>query len=128
MSRLEEVAMMKRKITLAVLFILITSLLLSAAAPAYNLVELTVRNNTHNTVYIKLEGKSFYYLTVKYDEKVFTIKTGTYKATLWGCGSKKTIRKLVISKNLRLVFPTCNAKKRSTESKVLRIQFPSKKK
>jgi hypothetical protein len=119
---------MNRRISIAVLFIVIASLLLTAAAPAFGLVQLTIRNNTHYPVYVKLEGKSFYYLTVKYEEKEFTVKTGEYKATLWGCGSKKIIRKLVISRNLRMVFPACNSIPRSTESKVLRIYFPSKKK
>lgn len=119
--------MLNRKIAASVIFILIVSLLLTAAAPAFNLVQLTIRNNTQSPVYVKLEGKHFYYLTVKYDQKEFTIQTGEYKATLWGCGSKKTIRKLIITQNLRLVFPACNARIRSTESKVLRIYFPSKK-
>jgi hypothetical protein len=120
---------MNHKITLSVVVILIASLLLGAADPESFLVALTIRNNTYDTVYVKLEGKTFYYLTVKtYDEeKVFTVKTGLYKATIWGCGSKKVIQKFNISKNLRLTVPACNAKKRANTKKVIRVYFPNRK-
>ena len=128
--------MMNKKLIPALVLILVASLFLEGAAPAFGLVRLTVRNNTNDTVYIKLEGSSaFYYLTVKpYDDelKEFTVKSKTYKATFWGCGEKKTIKKLVITQQLRINFPVCNATPRPSDGKIvgktLRIVFPDHKK
>jgi len=126
---------MNKKLVIALVLILVSSLFLEAAAPAFGLVRLTVHNNTNSKVYIKLESSSaFYYLTVKPDDddKEFTVKTKTYKATFWGCGEKKTIKKLEITQQLRINFPVCNATSRPSDGKivgkVLRIVFSNHKK
>lgn len=121
---------MNRKLIIALVLILVVSFFLEAASPAFWVVRLTVRNNTYSNVYIKLESSSaYYYLTVKPDNDVkeFTVKTNTYKATFWGCGEKKVIKKLAITQQLRINFPACNAASRSSDGKivgkVLRIVF-----
>lgn len=105
--------------------VLCAVLLLSSITPFYfGKVRLTVRNNTNDTVYIKLEAKNaFYYLTVKDDYETYTIKPTLYKATFWGCGEKKVLRKLDIHTQFRIVFPVCNAGVRPTEKNVLRVIF-----
>lgn len=99
--------------------------ILSSVAPyGFWKVRLTVRNNTNDTVYIKLEAKkAFYYLTVKDSYETYTVKPALYKATFWGCGTKKVIKKLEINRQLRMTFPVCNAKTKPTEKNVLRIIF-----
>lgn len=98
---------------------------LSSVSPLINPVRLTVRNNTHTTVYLKLEGKKAYYYLSVYpgDVETYSVKPTLYKATFWGCGTKKVIRKLYIRQQIRIVFPVCNASKKSTEKKVLRVLF-----
>lgn len=106
-------------------FFLLAALMLSSVSPLYfGKVRLIVRNNTSDTVYIKLEAKkAFYYLTVKSDYETYTVKPALYKATFWGCGSKKVIKKLEINRQLRMVFPVCNSAVKPTEKNVLRIVF-----
>ncbi|GAB4478093.1 MAG: hypothetical protein Kow0088_17620 [Anaerolineales bacterium] len=98
---------------------------LSSISPLVNPIRLTVRNNTYTTVYLKLEGKKAYYYLSVYprDIETFSIKPTLYKATFWGCGTKKVIRQLNIRQQIRIIFPPCNAPKKSTEKKILRILF-----
>lgn len=98
---------------------------LSSISPLVNPVRLTIRNNTHTTISVKLEAKkAYYYLSVYPGEvEVYSVMPTVYKATFWGCGTKKVFRKLTIRQQLRIVFPVCNASKRSTEKKILRILF-----
>ncbi len=97
---------------------------LSSISPLINPVRLTVRNNTSSTVFIKLEGKkAYYYLSVYPGVETYTVKPTLYKATFWGCGTKRVIRKLHIRQQIRMIFPPCNAPKKSTEKKILRILF-----
>lgn len=107
------------------LLVLAAVLCLSSISSLIGPVRLTVRNNTHTTVYLKLEGKKAYYYLSVYpgDVESFSIKPTRYKATFWGCGTKKVIRKLNIQQQIRIVFPVCNASKKVTEKKILRVLF-----
>lgn len=107
------------------LLILAAVFFLSSISPLVKPVRLTIRNNTHATVSVKLEAKrAYYYLRVYPGEvEVYSVVPTVYKATFWGCGTKKVFRKLTIRQQLRIVFPVCNASKRSTEKKILRILF-----
>ncbi len=114
--------MSNRKRLLLVVFAAV--FLLSSISPLISPVRLTVRNNTYSPVYIKLEGKrAYYYLSVYPGVETYTVKPTLYKATFWGCGTKKVIRKLHIRQQIRMIFPPCNAPKRSTEKKILRVLF-----
>jgi hypothetical protein len=99
--------------------------MLSAVSPLISPVRLTVRNNTHTTVYLKLEGKKAYYTLSVYpgDVENYTIKATVYKATFWGCGTKRVFNRLNIRQQIRIVFPVCNATQKSTEKKILRVLF-----
>ncbi len=115
---------MKSNRKLIVLMLLATLLLSSVAPYSFGKVRLTVRNNTDAKVWIKLEAKNaFYYLRVEPGTETYTIKPTLYKATFWGCGEKKIIRKLDIHTQFRIVFPVCNAVEKPTEKNVLRIIF-----
>ena len=107
------------------LLVLLSVFLFSAIATPYSYkVRLTVRNNTYAKVWIKLEAKNaFYYLRVSPGTETYTIKPTVYKATFWGCGEKKVLRKLDIHTQFRIVFPVCNAPDRPTEKNVLRVNF-----
>lgn len=107
------------------LLVLAAVFFLSSISPLVSPVRLTVRNNTYTTVTLKLEGKKAYYYLSVYpgDVDSFSIKPTLYKATFWGCGTKKVIRKLNIRQQIRLIFPPCNASKKSTEKKILRVLF-----
>ncbi len=111
----------KSILLLVLLFVFIFS---SISAPYFGKVRLTVRNNTNAKVWIKLEAKNaFYYLRVEPGAETYTIKPALYKATFWGCGAKKVLRKLDIHTQFRFVFPVCNAAKKPTEKNILRILF-----
>jgi len=119
---------MKKKTTIALLLLCIASLSLVAAFPESSyLIRLTVRNNTQQNVYVKMEAPStFYYLTIKPARtSTFTIKPKVYKTTLWGCGTKQTIRQLSVKTNYRIIFPICNARPRASEGNVLRVRYPT---
>ncbi|MGB9586202.1 MAG: hypothetical protein ACPL4H_10495 [Anaerolineales bacterium] len=105
--------------------VLLAILLLSSISPySFGKVRLTVRNNTNAKVWIKLEAKNaFYYLRIEPGSETYTIKPTLYKATFWGCGEKKVLRKLDIHTQFRIVFPVCNAVEKPTEKNVLRIIF-----
>ncbi|MCX8062908.1 MAG: hypothetical protein N3D16_10040 [Anaerolineales bacterium] len=107
------------------LLILMAVCFLSSISPLVNPVRLTIRNNTHDSVSVKLEAKkAYYYLSVYPGEvEVYSVIPALYKATFWGCGTKKVIRKLNIRQQIRIVFPVCNASKRATEKKILRLLF-----
>lgn len=107
------------------LLVLAAVFFLSSISSQVKPVRLTVRNNTHTNIYLKLEGKQAYYYLSVYpgDTETYSIKPTLYKATFWGCGTKKVIRKLSIRQQIRIVFPVCNASKKSTERKILRVLF-----
>ncbi|RCK76933.1 MAG: hypothetical protein ANABAC_3358 [Anaerolineae bacterium] len=107
------------------LLVLAAIFVLSSISPLVSPVRLTVRNNTYTTVYLKLEGKNAYYYLSVYpgDVESYTIKPTLYKATFWGCGTKKVFRKLNIRQQIRIIFPPCNATAKSTEKKILRVLF-----
>lgn len=115
---------MKKKALTGILVVLLASLLLTAALPAWGNARLTVRNNTTELVIVKLENpNAYYYLRVHPGQKLFSVKEKIYKATIWGCRNKKVIKKLDISGNLKISIPVCNAPKRGTEKRILRVLF-----
>lgn len=118
---------MKKRTALIVFSILLTSFLLSAALPAgWGKYGVTVKNNTHTKVYIKLQApKAYYYFKINPGvTKKYTIKSTTYKATFWGCYSKKIIKKWDVNRKYKILFPICNARDHGNEAGVLRIIFP----
>lgn len=118
---------MNKRLVFIVLFIFLISFLLSAASPAgWGKYGVTVKNNTHTKVYIKLEApKAYYYFKINPGvTKKYTIKAATYKATFWGCYSKKIIKKWEVNRKYKILFPVCNAKAHGNEMGVLRILFP----
>ncbi len=118
---------MNKRLVFIVLSIFVTSLLLSAALPAgWGKYALTVKNNTHTKVYIKLQApKAYYYFKINPGvTKYYTIKSTTYKATFWGCYSKKIIKKWEVDRKYKILFPICNSDDHGNEAGVLRILFP----
>jgi len=118
---------MKRRTTLIILSIFLTSFFLSAALPAgWGKYGVTVKNNTHTKVYIKLQApKAYYYFKINPGvTKKYTIKSATYKATFWGCYSKKIIKKWEVDRKYKILFPICGSSNKGNEMGVLRIIFP----
>ena len=100
-----------KKVTLFVLFVLVASLALMAAAPlAEVLTRFEIINKTSDDVLIKLESDDFYYyLTAPADDTtVFTVEREVYDATIWSCGESETAS-LDILTQLRLTFPDCTS-------------------
>ncbi len=101
---------------IAVLFTIIGSLLLSAAAPMpvrvsslaeNDDVRLTIQNRSLKGISLRLSGPAYYFFSVPGEEtSVFTVARGTYKYTLYGCGSTSTA-KLDMSRQKILVMPIC---------------------
>ncbi|MBN1537747.1 MAG: hypothetical protein JW908_13500 [Anaerolineales bacterium] len=119
--------MKKRSFNFIVFSVLLTSFFLSAALPAgWGKYRVTVKNNTHTKVYIKLQApKAYYYFKLNPGtKKNYTIKAATYKATFWGCYSKKVIKKWELNRKYKILFPVCNARDHGNEMGVLRILFP----
>ncbi|NMC11531.1 MAG: hypothetical protein GYA34_01460 [Chloroflexi bacterium] len=118
---------MNKRSTFIIFSIFLVSFLLSAALPANSWrYPLTIKNNTHTKVFIKLEApKAFYYFKLNPGvTKKYTIKGTTYKATFWGCYSKKIIKKWEVNRKYKILFPVCNAQDHGNEMGVLRIIFP----
>ncbi len=118
---------MNKRFICIVLSITLVSFLLSAALPAgWGKYALTIKNNTHTKVYVKLEApKAYYYFKINPGvTKKYTIKSTTYKATFWGCYSKKIIKKWEVNRKYKILFPVCNARDHGNEMGVLRIIFP----
>jgi hypothetical protein len=118
---------MNKRTVFIIIFIFIVSLFLSAALPAgWGKYGLTIKNNTHTKVYIKLEApKAYYYLKINPGvTKKYTIRSTTYKATFWGCYSKKIIKKWEVNRKYKILFPVCGSDEHGNEMGVLRIIFP----
>ncbi len=118
---------MKSKISwhMLVPLLLIASIFLTAAAPmalqispassqsGVDLVRLTIVNKTTKTLYLKLQGPYFYYLSVKGGESgLFTVKRGTYSSTVYACGvsSSDTID---LTRQKTLIMPICGGNART---------------
>jgi hypothetical protein len=109
----------RRSFHVFVLLLVVSSLLVMAAAPApalfsvagamtkSDLVRLTVDNRSDRSLSISLRGPSVYFLTVQANSKqVFTIQRGEYDYTLYSCGAVgKETANLNYSKTL--VMPVC---------------------
>lgn len=118
---------MKKRTALIVFSILLTSFFLSAALPAgWGKYGVTVKNNTHTKVYIKLQApKAYYYFKINPGvTKKYTIRSATYKATFWGCYSKKIIKKWEVDRKYKILLPICGSDDHGNEAGVLRIIFP----
>ncbi len=121
---------MKKRSFFIILSIFVISLLLSASLPAAGWWKygLTVKNNTHMKVFIKLEApKAYYYFRLNPGAtKKYTVKAATYKATFWGCNSKKILKKWEFDRKYKILFPVCGSEDKGNEMGVLRIIFPEK--
>jgi hypothetical protein len=126
------------KKTLKVVLILsLLSIFLIAASPAdTDLVRLTITNNSNDLVTLRMEGPSFYYLTVRSGEtRIFTPKRGEYSARLYSCGVfvNKTMDLTVHQK---ILVPACGTKATTGDSsgtidagkliKIVRVHFTNK--
>ena len=110
----------KRILRNLALFLAMLSIFLMAAAPAPisvasakstaaagDLVRLTIDNRTEKTIWVRLSGPAFYYLTVPAKSAdVFTPKRGEYTFTIFACGNYIT-GDLDLTTNQRLVQPIC---------------------
>ena len=111
-----------RPLDLFILLGVLASMLLTAAVPLpyqpihfssvgrSDLVRLVVDNQSTSTLYLRLEGPSFYYMVVRAKESdVFTVKRGKYDQTLTACGD--TVKaKLDMTTNQTMVMPKCGSK------------------
>jgi hypothetical protein len=102
------------------LFLALFSIFLTAAVPAPvsvasgksnaaygDLARLTIDNRTDKTIWVKLTGDGFYYLTVPANTTdVFTPKRGDYSYTIFACGNYIN-GELDLNTNQRLVQPVC---------------------
>ena len=117
-----------KKVALIVSLLLVASVLLIAAAPAYytHPIRLTLINNTGENLHMSLTNskikdpvqtspqlyhKVYYYLTVlgsNTSATDFWIERSTtkYTRTTWACGYTNT-GKLLATTNVRLNFPNC---------------------
>ncbi|OGO64325.1 MAG: hypothetical protein A2Z45_11350 [Chloroflexi bacterium RBG_19FT_COMBO_55_16] len=107
---------------LLILLGVLASLLVTAAVPLpyqpfafssvgkSDLVRLTVDNQSTGSLYLWLDGPSFYYMVVKAKEsEVFTVMRGKYQETVKACGDTvKTT--LDMSTNQKLIMPKCGSK------------------
>ena len=124
-----------KKSLLFVLFVMLASVALMAAAPAATaLARLEIINKTGEDINIKLEtasGDVFYYLTAdgeagKVITTEFTVEREYYKATVWSCG-KRASAWLDMETNVRLNFPSCATAPNSgdpTMEKVVLKDYP----
>jgi len=121
--------------TLKVFLILsLLSIFLIAAAPAdTDLVRLTITNNSNDLVTLRLEGPSFYYLTVGAGEtRVFTPQRGEFSARLYSCGVFVT-ETMDLTRQQKIVVPACGTKGSATNNagtidasklvKIVRVHF-----
>jgi hypothetical protein len=101
--------MKNNKLLFLISLILLTSIVLVAAAPSSTeLARLEIKNRTHLPVHIAMRKASlFYYLTVEpYQTTVFTVERETYLHTTWACKQEIT-GTLDVETNVRLVFTSC---------------------
>ena len=116
-----------KKVILVVLAVMLATVFLTAAAPPLKLLRLTIINKSGNEVYLKLEGSDiggqFYYLTIPAGTKewphvvTFTVLSDIYDRTTWygpgdfaECEGVSSSGQLVMDRNNRLTFTTCNAR------------------
>lgn len=98
-----------------------------------DLIRLTINNRNTSPMYLRLNGPTFYYLSVEDETRTsFTIERGEYDYSLTACGATTT-GTLDLSNNKILVMPVCggNAGKSSqnpekidlsTEHKLVRVK------
>ena len=103
--------MMKNHKIWVIVVLVLTSVLLTAAAPmAQDVVPLTIENNTNDYVTLRLDGPQYYYLYIQPGEtRVYTIQRGVYESTFYQCGVF-TEDSMDLTKKLTIIVPACGTK------------------
>ncbi len=87
---------------------LVLSLFLPMGVQAKSdLIRLTINNRNTSSLYLRLKGPSYYYLTVADETRTdFTVERGEYEYSLTACGATTT-GTMDFSSNKILVMPIC---------------------
>ena len=87
---------------------LVLSLFLPMGVQAKSdLIRLTINNRNNSSLYLRLKGPSYYYLTVLDETRTdFTIERGEYDYSLTACGATTT-GTMDLKSNKILVMPIC---------------------
>jgi hypothetical protein len=109
---------MRKRALFAVISIIIISVFLTAAAPAFTkLSRLYVWNRTGENAFIKMnsagdhqkaEDKRFYYLTAKPGRNTFTVERLVYEATIYACTGDQD-RDINLRTNYHMTIPVCGS-------------------
>lgn len=108
---------------------LVSSLLLSAAAPmpAQSLARFTVVNKSTSDLSFRLEGPRVYTLLVKAKStEVFTLERGEYTYWVQGCGMVVVKGTLDMTKSKKMVMPVCGGRAKSSARTPNTIDLSSK--
>lgn len=118
----------KRSLRGLILANLVILVLMSAAVPLPNsvnlaltseksdLVALKVENDSTSYAYLWLDGPAFYYLVVKPGEtKTFTVRRGEYFKDVIYCGARDSSI-IDLTKQTKLIMPVCGANTRQLSS------------
>jgi hypothetical protein len=103
---------MKKRLALALILILISTLFISVIAVAaqeeLDLVQVEIINKSGDSVALSLlSGGTVYYLSVGTDEtKIFTVERAVYSHTTYACGGSAA-GEVDITTQMRLVFTKC---------------------
>ncbi len=100
-----------RKITIIILFVLISVVLVAATPMAQSeLVSLKIENKSNDYVTFRLEGPQFYFLTVMPNSSAtYTIKRGDYVQRFYSCRTF-TNTTFDLTKKTEIVVPPCGEK------------------
>ncbi len=122
-----------RSLQIVVLFGIIATLLLTAAAPLpaqfvsaanQDLVRLTIKNKNTSPVSIKLEGAGFYYFSVQAESTAeFTVERGSYTSTVYACGAVTTGNDIDLSRQKMLVMPICGGNAGPVAQKINKVDL-----
>jgi hypothetical protein len=106
---------MKKTTLMLIVFVLVASMFLMAAAPsATRLARFWVRNRTGDTIHLLLNGRSGfatgvqYYLAAGSGWTLFTVERGVYRLRIWACDYVNT-GTINLYTNVSLAFPGCGA-------------------
>jgi len=122
-----------RSLQIVVLFGIIATLLLTAAAPLpaqfvsaanQDLIRLTIKNKNSSPVSMKLEGPGYYYFSVQAESTaVFTVERGAYTSTIYACGATTRDNDIDLSRQKTLVMPICGGNAGPTAQKVTKVDL-----
>lgn len=88
--------------------LLITTVVLSAAAPPFRKVRVTVVNKTGERIMVKVERpQEAFVATVDPGTKVFTVSPALYRVTVWACGGTNRVNNVDLTRNFRVTVPKC---------------------